>query len=195
MRRLPRQILCRLCLWQNSGRQSVQASIRAFSSYLQKYWYFYISLLDISLLRIIISIQYPLIYAIWWALTQITSSPLYEWMKETRGFIYHTHIINARVTLAVTSASAVSLTEDIHEQHLQNCSESHFTSILLFDLSKTSIISYIHTELWRYSRQPVKIKVRLNLKTLRQKYLNIVQQNVHTATARLLLKLLKLYLF
>ncbi len=46
------------------------------------------------------------------------------------------------MTLAVTSASAVSLNEDIHEQHLQNGSESHFTSILPFDLSKTSVISY-----------------------------------------------------
>ncbi len=67
------------------------ASIRDFSSYLQKYWYFLISLLDIYLNRIIISIQYPLIYAIWWAITEITWSPLYEWMKKTRGFIYHTH--------------------------------------------------------------------------------------------------------
>ncbi len=78
---------------------------------------------------------------IWWALTQITWSPLYEWMKETHGFIYHTHS-EARVTLAVTSASAISLNEDIHEQHLLNCSESHFMSILPFDLSKNSIISY-----------------------------------------------------
>ncbi len=102
----------------------------------------YYSLLDISLHRIIISIQYRISTSvIWWALTQITWSPLYEWMKETHGFIYHTHS-EARVTLAVTSASAISLNEDIHEQHLLNCSESHFMSILPFDLSKNSIISY-----------------------------------------------------
>ncbi len=29
----------------------------------------------------------------------------------------------------------------MHEQHLQNGSESHFVSILPFDLSKTSVIS------------------------------------------------------
>ncbi len=88
-------------------------------------------------------IQYPLIYAIWLAITQITWSPLYEWMKETRGFIYHTRIVK-RVTLAVTSSSAVSLNEDIHEQHLQSCPESHFTSILSFNFDKTSVISYTH---------------------------------------------------
>ncbi len=42
----------------------------------------------------------------------------------------------------VTSASAVTLNEDIHEQHLQNCSERHFRSILPFDLS--SVISHTH---------------------------------------------------
>ncbi len=65
------------------------------------------------------------------------------WVNERDAWFHLPHTHNeARVTLAVTSASAVSLNEDIHEQHLQNCSESHFTSILLFDLSKTNVISY-----------------------------------------------------
>ncbi len=115
-----RQILCRLWL-STKLRQTVTckphwtASIRAFISYLEKYWYFYTSLLDISLHRIIIYIHFPLIYAIWWALTQITRSSLYEWMNggDTRFRLLHTHT-EARVTLAVSSASAVSLNEDIN---------------------------------------------------------------------------------
>ncbi len=45
--------------------------------------------------------------------------------------------------------------------NIQNCSESHFTSILPFRLSKTSVISYTHRtlKLWK----TIKIKVRLNL--------------------------------
>ncbi len=41
-------------------------------------------------------------------------------------------------------ASAISLNEDMHEQHLQNCSESHFMSILPFDFSKSSVMSFTH---------------------------------------------------
>ncbi len=119
------------------------ASIRAFSSYLQKYWSFYIRLLDISLHRIIISIQYPLIYTIWWLKLHHHLCSVRVNEGDARFHLPHTHR-EARVTLAVTSECAVSLNEDIHEQHLQNCSESHFMSILPFDLSKTSIISYSH---------------------------------------------------
>ncbi len=43
--------------------------------------------------------------------------------------------------------SAVSMRTYIYEQYLQNCSESHFTSILPFHLSKTSVISYTHRTL------------------------------------------------
>ncbi len=41
---------------------------------------------------------------------------------------------------------------------LLNCSKSHFTSIFLLHLSKTSI-NHMHTEMLSYSRQPFKIKV------------------------------------
>jgi len=61
----------------------------------------------------------------------------------SQGFVYYRQT-EARMTPAVISASAVSLNEDIHEQHLQDCSESHFMSILPFDLSKYSITSYTH---------------------------------------------------
>ncbi len=59
-----------------------------------------------------------------------------------RSLLFTTHRLK-RVMLAMTSAAAVSLIEDMHE-HLQNCSESHFMSILPFDSSKTSAISYTH---------------------------------------------------
>ncbi len=99
-----------------------------------------------------------------------------------RALVFTTHRLK-HVTLAVTSASAVSPNEDIHEQHLQNCSESHFMSILPFDFSKSSHILYTQSQNW----QPVKIP--------QQKYIHIVPENVHTATTSLLLKLLFLNVF
>ncbi len=53
-----------------------------------------------------------------------------------------------------TQPYAASMRTYIYEQYLQNCSESH--------LMKTSIISYTLRTL-KYSRQPIKIKVWLNL--------------------------------
>ncbi len=54
---------------------------------------FYTCLLYISLHRIIISIHFPLIYAIWWALTHITRSYLCmnEWQR--CSFSFTTHIL------------------------------------------------------------------------------------------------------
>ncbi len=52
---------------------------------------------------------------------------------------------------------------------------SHFMSILPFDLSKTSIISYTHRTVKQFTATRQK-------KTPRQKYINIVQQNVFNAT-------------
>ncbi len=40
--------------------------------------------------------------------------------------------------------------------------------------------------MYRYSRQPVEIKVRFNFKTLQQKYITIVLQNVHTTTTKII---------
>ncbi len=49
------------------------------------------------------------------------------------SFVYYTRSkVCSHVTLGLSSVSAVSLNEDIHEQHLQNCSESQFISILPF---------------------------------------------------------------
>ncbi len=75
--------------------------------------------------------------------------------------LHHTHS-EARVTLAMTSASVVSLNEDIHKEHPQNCSESHFMSILLFDFSKTSVISYTHRTVKVFTATH-HVEVRLNL--------------------------------
>ncbi len=50
-------------------------------------FYIFIRLVDVSLHRIIISIHFPLIYAIWWALTHYEIISLYEWMAETRVFL------------------------------------------------------------------------------------------------------------
>ncbi len=60
---------------------------------------FFIHLLDVSLHRIIISIHFPLIYAIWWALTH---KSLYEWMAESVFPLPH-------MTLAMISASPISV--------------------------------------------------------------------------------------
>ncbi len=70
----------------------------------------------------------------------------------TRLCLLHT---DWSVWRSVTSASAVSLNEDIHEQQLLRESLHEY---LPFDLSY-----HIHTELWRYSRQTVKIKVPVKL--------------------------------
>ncbi len=120
------------------------ASIKAFSSYFQNpdhflytfTWYFFTQnhhFYSISTyLRDLMSINSNYV---------ITS----VWVNERDARIHltlpHTHS-EARVTLELTSASAVSLNEDIHEQHLQNCSERHFRSILPLDLS--SVISHTH---------------------------------------------------
>ncbi len=86
------------------------------------------------------------------------------------------------LSLTVTSVSAVSINEDIHNQHLQKCSESHFMSILPFDLSKTSAISHTH--------RTVKVFTATRQNKLGRHcgriYINIVQQNVHTATIKTL---------
>ncbi len=78
-----------------------------------------ICLLDVSLHRIIISIHFPLIYAIWWALLRDHIS---VWMddRDTRFPLAHTHThTEARVT-----------SQWGHKQHLQNCeSERHFMSV------------------------------------------------------------------
>ncbi len=60
---------------------------------------FFIRLLDVSLHRIIIPIHFPLIYAIWWALTH---KSLYEWMAESVFPLPH-------MTLAMISASPISV--------------------------------------------------------------------------------------
>ncbi len=62
-----------------------------------------------------------------------------------------------RVMLAVTSASAVSLNEDIHEKHLQNCSE-RVTSWVLYHLIgvKLSVVVKVHrSSTW------VKVQIRI----------------------------------
>ncbi len=48
--------------------------------------YFYTCSINVSLHQIIISINFPLIYVIWWASIQIT-----RWMAEMQIFLYHTH--------------------------------------------------------------------------------------------------------
>ncbi len=48
--------------------------------------------------------------------------------------------------LAVTSVSAVSLNEDIHEQRLQNCSESRKTSIISYTENYFNFIKTISTD-------------------------------------------------
>ncbi len=60
----------------------------------------------------------------------VCSSSLLMNDTDVRFHLLHTYILK-RVMLAVFSASAVSLNEDIntYEQHPQNCSESHFMSI------------------------------------------------------------------
>ncbi len=72
---------------------------------------------------------------------------LYEWMTETR-FSFSTHT---------------------HEQHLQNCSESHFMSVSPFHLSKTILISYTHrnVKVFTGTRQNKSVFS----KTVQQKYL------------------------
>uniref|UniRef100_A0A8C2C4K8 Rho/rac guanine nucleotide exchange factor (GEF) 2 n=1 Tax=Cyprinus carpio TaxID=7962 RepID=A0A8C2C4K8_CYPCA len=61
--------------------------------------------------------------------------------------------------------------------------------LVMKDFNTTFLFRHItYTELYRYSRQPVKIKVRFNLKTSScKKCITVVQQNVHS----LLLQLLK----
>ncbi len=111
-------------------------------------------LLDVSLHRIIISIHFPLIYAIWWPLTHITQSYLCMngWQRRASSFSTHTH------THTHTEACVSS---QWGEQHAQNFSESHFMSVSPFHLSKS--VSYPHIiytqKCKRYSRQPIKIKV------------------------------------
>ncbi len=58
-------------------------------------------------------------------------------------------------------------------------------SVLTFNLSKTSVISYTHRNLkvFMATRQN---KSRFNLKTLQQKYITIVQQNVHNTTTKIM---------
>ncbi len=51
--------------------------------YIYIYIYIYICSLNVSLHRIIISIHFPLIYAIWWPVTHSDIS-LYEWMTDAR---------------------------------------------------------------------------------------------------------------
>ncbi len=53
--------------------------------------YFYTCLLNVSLHRIIISIHFPLIYAIWWALTHIT------WSQRC-AFSFTTHTYTAVIS-------------------------------------------------------------------------------------------------
>ncbi len=68
-------------------------------------------------------------------------------------------------------------------------------SILPFDFSKSSVISYTPrtVKVFTATRQN-KSAVKLG-RHCGEKYINIVQQNVHTATTRLLLNVLQLYLF
>ncbi len=55
-----------------------------------------------------------------------------------RRAVLFTTRTGARARLAVILTSAASLNEDVNtEQHIQNCSESHFISIWPFHLSKT----------------------------------------------------------
>ncbi len=62
------------------------------------------------------------------------------WMEQTRGFVYFTY--TARDDFIVCR-----LNEDINTWTMSPKLESHFTSILPFDLSKTRIISYTHRTL------------------------------------------------
>ncbi len=50
-------------------------------------------LLDVSLHQIIISIHFPLIYAIWWPLTHITRSYLYMKEWQIRAFSFSTRVL------------------------------------------------------------------------------------------------------
>ncbi len=64
---------------------------------------------------------------------------------DVRFHLLHTYILE-RVMLAVTSASAVSLNEDINTWTTspESLHESHLMSIWPFHLSKTIVISYIY---------------------------------------------------
>ncbi len=93
--------------------------------------YFYTCLLNVSLHRIIISIHFPLIYAIWWALTHITWS-----QRCAFSFTTHTHT-HTHTHTAVISASQWG------DKHTNNISRTALrVTSWVFHLSKTSVISY-----------------------------------------------------
>ncbi len=104
---------------------------------------------------------------------------LYEWMAEMRVFLYHTHTLKR----AWRSRWSQRLPSQWGHKHTNIISRTalRVTSSAFHRFIWVKLASYhIQTELLRYSRQPVKIKVRFNLKTLQQKYITIVQQNVHS---------------
>ncbi len=86
-------------------------------------------------------IHFPLIDAIWWALSHIIRDHISVWIydRETSVFLYHIHTHTH--THTHWSARDVSMRTKTHKQHLQNCSESHFMSISPFHLSKAILIS------------------------------------------------------
>ncbi len=120
--------------------------------------YFYTCSLNVSLHRVIISINFSLIYVIWWALTHSARS--YLWMNgwERRAFSFTTH----------TLKRAWRLNEDINTR--ATSPELLWESLLPFHLSKTILISYTHrnVKVFTATRQNNSPGV---LKTLQQKYL------------------------
>ncbi len=90
-------------------------------------------LLDVSLHRIIISINFPLIYVIWWALTHITRSYLCMNGWQRRAFpLVHRH----------TEARVTSQWGHKHTNISRTALRGHFMSVSPFHLSKS--ISYPH---------------------------------------------------
>ncbi len=72
-------------------------------------------------------------------------------------------------------------------EHPKNCSESYFLGTLLTNLSKTSVKSYkSHRNVKVFTATHPKKRVWFNLKTLWQKYIIIVQQNVCNTTTKMI---------
>ncbi len=90
----------------------------------QGFYILYTCLLNVSLHRII-SINFPLIFAIWWTLTQCAIIFMHEWMTETRIFLYHRHT-EENINTWTTSP------------------ELFWVTSWEFHLSKTILISYTH---------------------------------------------------
>ncbi len=89
-----------------------------------------------------------------------------EWMADggTHCFVYYTHT-KARTTFVVFSAAAVSLYDDMNTQISSPAALSDI-SLTFYRLISENYRHIIYTAAASSSRQPVKIKVRFNLKKL-----------------------------